>query len=47
MTNNYELAEVMEIGKAQDVILGSSKLINIFFDGPEQDPRQTDAEDDE
>jgi hypothetical protein len=47
MINHYEVAEVVEIGKAQDVILGSSKLVNIFYDGPEQEPRQTESADDE
>jgi hypothetical protein len=47
MINNYEVAEVIEIGRAQDVILGSSKLINRVFDGVEQPPRETEAEDDE
>lgn len=47
MINNYEVPEAVEIGRAQDVILGSSKLVNIFFDGPEQEPRQTDQADDE
>jgi hypothetical protein len=47
MINHYELAEVVEIGKAQDVILGSSKDVHIFYDGPEQDPRLTETADDE
>ena len=47
MTNNYEVAEVMEIGKAQDVILGSSKVILIFDDSPGEGRRETLAEDDE
>jgi hypothetical protein len=33
MKNNYEIPEVNEIGKAQDVILGSTKEINFVDDG--------------
>lgn len=47
MNNNYEVAEVIEIGKAQDVILGSSKLQPIYNDSPSQFPRQTPVVDDE
>lgn len=47
MINNYEVPEVVEIGRAQEVILGSSKLVNIFYDGPDQDPRETETADDE
>lgn len=45
--NNYEVPEVVEIGRAQDMILGSSKLILIFPDGVGQDFRETEMEDDE
>lgn len=47
MANNYEVPEVVEIGRAQDVILGSSKLVQIFPDGPDQDPRATEMAEDE
>lgn len=47
MTNNYEVPEVIEIGRAQDVILGSSKLVQIFNDSPSQLRRQTEMQDDE
>ena len=48
MTNNYEVPEVVEVGRAQDVILGSSKLVLIFDDSPLQpDQRETDMADDE
>ena len=29
--NNYEVAQIVEIGRAQDVILGSSKLVPLVF----------------
>ena len=32
MKNNYEIPEVNEIGKAHDVILGSTKEINFVDD---------------
>lgn len=41
MINHYEVPEVVEIGKAQDVILGSSKLVNNVYDGPIEDPRES------
>jgi hypothetical protein len=47
MSNHYEVAEIVEIGRAQDVILGSSKLVNNFYDGPDQLPRETITADDE
>jgi hypothetical protein len=47
MTNNYEVPEVVEVGRAQDVILGASKLIWKFTDSPYQDFRETEMEDDE
>lgn len=46
MINHYEVAEIVEIGRAQDVILGSSKVLEIFDDGPVQ-PRRDDTADDE
>ena len=47
MNNNYEIAEIIEIGKAQNVILGSSKDVHIFDDSPVQELRETPMEDDE
>jgi hypothetical protein len=47
MTNNYEVAEIVEIGRAQDVILGSSKFVPIEDDGVGQPKRETLTEDDE
>lgn len=47
MTNNYEVPEVVEIGRAQDVILGSSKLVEIYPDSADQDWRETDMAEDE
>ena len=47
MSNNYELAEIVEIGRAQDVILGSSKLVNLEDDGAGVPKRQFEEEDDE
>lgn len=47
MTNNYEVPEVVEVGRAQDVILGASKLVQIFLDSVSQERREFDIEDDE
>jgi len=47
MINNYEVPEVIEVGRAQDVILGSSKLIWKVSDSPEQDFREDEMADDE
>jgi hypothetical protein len=30
MTNEYEVAAVVELGKAEDVVLGEKKLQNVF-----------------
>ena len=46
MNNHYEVSEVVEIGKAQDVILGSTKPL-VFPDSPSQILRETEVEDDE
>ena len=45
MTNHYEVAEVAEIGRAQDVILGANKLVPVIYDGPDQDPREEMTDD--
>ena len=45
--NNYEVAEIVEIGKAHDVILGGSKDVPIYDDSPGEGRRQTLMEDDE
>jgi len=47
MTNNYEVPEVLEVGRAQDVILGSSKLVQVFEDSPDQGYRESEMADDE
>ena len=47
MKNNYQGAEIVEIGKAHDVILGGSKDLEIFSDSPEQGLRETPMQDDE
>jgi hypothetical protein len=47
MTNRYEVAEIVEIGRAQDVILGSSKLVEHFPDSTDQDWREFETADDE
>ena len=47
MTNRYEIADIVEIGRAQDVILGSSKLVPLYSDSPEQGERETETADDE
>ena len=45
MINQYEVAEIVEIGRAQDVILGESKLVQIFDDSPHQQLRDEAADD--
>lgn len=45
--NNYETPEVTEVGKATDVILGSSKDFNIVDDGTGQPKRLSEEQDDE
>jgi hypothetical protein len=47
MRNEYEIAEVNEIGRAQDVILGSTKSINVVDDGSAQPKRLSEELDDE
>ena len=39
--NNYEVPEVVEIGRAQDVILGDSKIEPNFPDSPNLPERDT------
>ncbi len=43
----YEVADIVDIGRAQDVILGSSKLVIRYPDSPSQDFRETETADDE
>ena len=45
--NNYEVAEIVEIGRAQDVILGSSKFEHNVYDGPVLPERETEIAEDE
>jgi len=45
--NNYEASEVAEIGRAQDVILGSSKFVWQVEDGVGQPRRETEMEEDD
>jgi hypothetical protein len=47
MNNNYEVAEIVEMGNAHDVILGSSKLSEIYDDSPIQGYRETPMAEDE
>ena len=47
MNNNYEEAEILEIGAAHNVILGSSKDVPVFDDSPLQGFREWPMEDDE
>ena len=47
MLNNYEVAEIVEIGKAHDVILGSSKLVPVVDDSPIQGFRESETAEDE
>jgi hypothetical protein len=47
MNNNYEGPEVVEMGKAQDVILGQGKLLPIVPESPGEPERDIDMNDDE
>lgn len=47
MNNHYEVPEVIEIGRAQDVILGGAKFLQIFNDAPSQARRDAAIQDDE
>jgi hypothetical protein len=47
MINNYEVAEIVEVGKAHEVILGSTKAIPLVEDGPSQPYRESEMQDDE
>jgi hypothetical protein len=47
MSNHYEAAEIVEIGKAREVILGAPKGDYLVPDSPGQDPRESMATDDE
>lgn len=47
MNNNYEASEVAEVGRAQDVILGSSKLVQEYDDGVNQPKRELEMAEDE
>jgi hypothetical protein len=45
--NNYEVAEIVEIGKAHEVILGSNKFVQVFADSPSQILRNQEEEEDD
>lgn len=45
--NNYEAPEVAEVGRAQDVILGSLKFMQEYDDGIGQPKREFEMEDDD
>ena len=47
MTNRYEVPEVMEIGNARDLILGSDKSVPLYDDSPVQERRTEEMSDDE
>jgi hypothetical protein len=48
MINSYEVPEVLEIGRTQDVILGSPKWVWFLFDdSPCAIPRMIEVEEDE
>jgi len=47
MINNYEVAEIVEVGKAHEVILGSSKLLPVVDDSPFQNFRENEMAEDE
>jgi hypothetical protein len=39
MTNRYEVPEVIEIGRGQDLILGTDKSVPIYDESPGQPKR--------
>jgi hypothetical protein len=45
MTNNYEVPEVHEMGRAQDVILGTNKLWPFYPDSPGEPEREQMTDD--
>jgi hypothetical protein len=45
--NNYEVAEIVEIGRAQDVILGATKFVPLEDDSPGLPKRESIEEEDE
>jgi hypothetical protein len=45
--NNYEVAEIVEIGKAHEVILGSTKAVQLYPDSPSQILRNQEEEEDD
>lgn len=47
MINNYEVPEVVEMGRAQDVILGQGKLNPVVPESPGEPLRDTEMGDDE
>ena len=47
MTNNYEASNVAEIGRAQDVILGSQKGLYDVDDGINQPKREFEMVEDD
>lgn len=47
MNNAYEVADIVEIGKAHNVILGASKDVPVFDDSPAQGFREWPMQDDE
>lgn len=47
MTNNYDAPEMVEIGNAKDLVLGSNKLFPLLDDGPGQPRRWVDEMSDE
>ena len=47
MISNYEAAEILEIGKAHDVIFGSIKDPPLFDESPIQELGRSQMQDDE
>jgi len=47
MLNNYEVADVLEIGEAHDVILGNPKWLPVVDDSPVQEYRDPENTEDE
>ena len=47
MSNNYEVPEVVEIGTARDLILGTDKSFPFVPDGTSQERRTQQMSDDE
>lgn len=45
MINRYEVPEITEVGRAQDLILGTTKVLPIHYDGVDQERRDEMSDD--